>query len=45
MPSFIPTKFFFLPPPVLLHPLKWQILQVRGEGAPRIIYATGPSQP
>ena len=39
------TKFIVLPPPVLLHPLKWQILQVRGEGAPRIIYATGPAQP
>ena len=24
-------------PLFLLHPLKWQMLQVRGEGAPRIV--------
>ena len=36
--TFFHPYFFFLPPLFLLHPLKWQMLQVRGEGAPWIIY-------
>ena len=41
----LPLIYIFLPPLILLHPLKLQMLQVRGEGAPRIVYATGPAQP
>ena len=33
-----PLLNFVLPPLFLLHPLKWQMLQVRCKAAPRIIY-------